>query len=200
MSSVTSPEKLYNEYKEETRKLFEKQIPPADSKPVKPTKSDQEWVDNKKRVYELIAGRALVTFPVVIDAPVGIYSEPSGSLLDSHIQSWNSWASWRHDDSRPTSVEEGIFRDAYLRFLFAWKNNTPNVAVIKSASADLSFRGLCVAWADPFLLLSSEVFIDLTHLLRVFVGPTTIWGSVGDIFLRQRPQMAGLRVERATSR
>lgn len=96
-------EKLYEEYKEEAGKLFEKLTPPDDAKPVEPTEIDREWTENKKRVYELIAGRPLVTFPIVLDAPAAIYSAPSGSLVDSHIGSWNSRARWKHDDSRSSS-------------------------------------------------------------------------------------------------
>jgi len=63
----TRLEKLHTDYKKEARKLLEKQMPSVDSKPVTPTKSDQEWRENKRRVYELIGGRPLVTFPFVID-------------------------------------------------------------------------------------------------------------------------------------
>lgn len=171
-------EKLHNEYKEETSKLFEKQIPPADSEPVKPTKSDREWTDNKKRVYELIAGRPLETFPVVIDAPAAIYSVPSGSLVDSHIESWNSWARWSHRDSRSSNwtLPDG-FEVASLRFLYAWRNNAPDVAVIKSASADLSIRGQCQGIAQPPLLLDSNVDVYLYAYHRVYVGTTSLSGD-----------------------
>jgi len=171
-------DKLYNDYKEEARKLLEKHVPPVDSRSVKPTKSDQEWTANKKRVYELIAGRPLVTFPVVIDAPSAIYSIPSGSLVDSHIHNWNSWATWRHDDSadRDWTLPEG-FETASVRFLFAWQNNTPNVVVIKRASVDLSIRGLCEAIATPPLINGSNVEVRLFAYHRVFMGQTIISGD-----------------------
>lgn len=129
-------EKLYDKYKQEAGKLYEKLTPRDDPRPVELTERDREWTDNKKRVYELIAGRPLVTFPIVLDAPTVIYSIPSGFLLDSHVGSWR----WKHSDSRSGF----LFYDweyAYIRFLFAWHNNTPNVAVIKRARADLTLRG-----------------------------------------------------------
>ena len=92
-------EKLYKDYKGEAHKLTKKQLPSVHKKPAKPNRGDHEWVKNKKRVYELIGGRPLVTFPVVIDTPVAIYSIPSGALIDSHIESWNSWAMWNHRDT-----------------------------------------------------------------------------------------------------
>ena len=115
-------EKLHNDYTKEARKLLEKQMPSIDSKPVKPTKSDQEWTENKKRVYELIGGRPLVTFPIVIEFPIAIYSIPSGALIESHIESWNSWARWKHRDIN--SGDDA--KQAFLKFLFAWRNNSPN--------------------------------------------------------------------------
>src|SRR5262245_30018114 len=65
-------QKLHSDYKEEARKLLESQMPSTDSKPVKPTKNDRRWTENKKLAYELIGGRPLVTFPIVIDTPQAI--------------------------------------------------------------------------------------------------------------------------------
>lgn len=168
-------EKLYDKYKKEADKLYEKLTPRDDPRPVELTESDREWIDNKKRVYELIAGRPLVTFPIVLDAPTVIYSIPSGSLLDSHVGSWNSWARWKHSDSR--SGSGFLFYDweyAYIRFLFAWHNNTPNVAVIKRARADLTVRGQLQAIAHPPLLIgvNTDVLLYANH--RVFVGSTSL--------------------------
>jgi hypothetical protein len=167
-------EKLYAEYKKEAGKLFDKLTPPDDSKPVKPTKSDQAWIDNKKRVYELIAGRPLVTFPIVLDAPTAIYSIPSGALVDSHIGSWNSWARWNHRD---TEYEPEELRQAFLKFLFAWRNNSPNPVVIKNASADLSIRGFCFVQANPFLYFSSYAGLLLNVYHRAYTGATSFSGD-----------------------
>ena len=168
-------EKLYDEYKEKAGKLFEKLTPPDDSEPGEPTETDRESTENRKRVYELIAGRPLVTFPIVLDAPTAIYSVPSGSLEDSHIGSWNSWARWKHNDSRSGSAWD--FPDweyANIRFLFAWQNNTPNVAVIKRGRADLTVRGQLQAIADPPWLIGVSTEVQLYAHHRVFVGSTSI--------------------------
>ncbi|HET8728947.1 MAG TPA: hypothetical protein VFO41_15705 [Alphaproteobacteria bacterium] len=168
-------EKLYGEYKEGAEKLFEKLTPPDESKPVEPTETDREWTENKKRVYELIAGRPLVTFPIVLDAPAAIYSVPSASLVDSHIGSWNSWARWKHSNSRSGSgFSFPDWEYANIRFLFAWQNNTPNVAVIKRARADLTVRGQLQAIAHPPLLIDVNTDVDLFAHHRVFVGSTSI--------------------------
>jgi hypothetical protein len=70
-------EKLYDEDKEKAGKLVKKLTPSDDSEPGEPTETDRESTKNRKRVYELIAGRPLVTFPIVLDAPTAIYSVPS---------------------------------------------------------------------------------------------------------------------------
>lgn len=168
-------EKLYAEHKEEAGKLFEKRALPDDSKPVEPPEIDREWTKNKKRVYELIAGRPLVPFPIVLDAPVAIYSVPSASLVDSHIGSWNSWARWKHNDSRSGSgFSFPDWEYANIRFLFAWQNNTSNVAIIKRARADLTVRGQLQAIAHPPLLIDVNTDVNLFAYHRVFVGSTSI--------------------------
>jgi hypothetical protein len=168
--------KLYADYRKEANRLIENQIPSVDSKPVRPSKSDQQWTQNKKRVYELIGNRPLVTFPIVIDKPVAIYSIPSGALVDSHIESWNSWATWNHREY-PWGNDD--VRLAFLKFLFAWQNNSPNPVVIKNASADISTRGFCQAQANPPAVLSfshrTTLFLNPYH--RVHVGGTTISGD-----------------------
>jgi hypothetical protein len=166
-------EKLHNDYTKEALKLLEKQMPSIDSKPVKPTKSDREWTENKKRVYELIGGRPLVTFPVAIDSPIAIFSIPSGALVDSHIESWNSWARWNHRDK--SSGDED--KQAFLKFLFAWRNNSPNPVIIKNASADLSTRGFCFVRADPAVYFGclTQLFFSVYH--RAYVGTTTFSGD-----------------------
>jgi hypothetical protein len=168
-------EKLYDEYKEEAGRLFDKLKPPDGSGPVEPTESDREWTDNRKRVYELIAGRPLVTFPIVIDAPTSIVSVPSGSLIDSHIGSWNSWARWKHSDSRSGSgLLYPDWEYASIRFLFAWRNNTPNATVIKRARADLAVRGQLQAIAHPPLILDVNTDVLLFAHHRVHSGTTGI--------------------------
>jgi hypothetical protein len=169
-------EKLYTDYRKEANRLIEKQMPSVDSKPVRPTKSDQRWTQNKKRVYELIGGRPLVTVPIVIDKPVAIYSIPFGALVDSHIESWNSWATWYHREYQYGSDD---VRLAYLKFLFAWQNNSPNPVVIKNASADIFTRGTCLAQANPplFPLFGNRTFLGLSPYHRVHVGTTSITGD-----------------------
>src|SRR6185312_1987377 len=81
--------RLQTDYKEEARKLLEMQMPSADSKPVEPTISDQELADNKKRVYERIGDRPLVTSQVVIDTASLIFGTPTGSLYDSRLEAFN---------------------------------------------------------------------------------------------------------------
>ncbi|PVE23762.1 hypothetical protein DC522_14275 [Microvirga sp. KLBC 81] len=168
-------EKLYDEYKNEADKVFEKLTPPVDSKPMEPMESDREWTENKKRVYDLIGGRPLVTFPIVLDAPAAIYSVPSASLVDSHIGSWNSWATWKHNDSRSGSgFSFPDWEYANIRFFFAWQNNSPNVAVIKRARADLTVRGQLQAIAHPPLLIGVNTDVLLYAHHRVFVGSTSL--------------------------
>lgn len=168
-------EKLYDEHKEKAGKLFEKLMPPDDSTPVEPMEIDRAWTENKKRVYELIAGRPLVTFPIVLDAPAAIYAVPSASLVDSHIGSWNSWARWKHNDSRSGSgFSFPDWEYANIRFLFAWQNNTPNVAVIKRARADLTVRGQLQAIAHPPLLIGVNTDVSLFAHHRVFMGSTSM--------------------------
>jgi hypothetical protein len=166
-------EKLYNKYKTEADKLFKKQILPAASKSVKPTKSDQDWVKNKRRVYELIAGKPLVTFPLVLSRPRLIYAVPSASLVDKHIENWNSWARWQHYDTQETST-----KTIAVKFLFYWRNNSPNIVVIKTASADLSIRGFCQAIVQPYLFDVSRANMSLTSYQIAHVGGTSI--SSGD--------------------
>lgn len=168
-------ERLHEEYRKASDELYGKLMPPDDPKPVALTRSDQAWIDNKKRVYELIAGRPLVTFPILLDAPTAIYSIPSGSLIDSHIETWNSWAKWKHNDSRNGSAF--LYYDweyAYIRFLFAWHNNTPNVAVVKHARADLTVRGQLQAIAHPPLIADVNTDLHLYANHRVFVGATSL--------------------------
>lgn len=168
-------EKQYDKFRKETDKLYGKLTPPDDRKPVELTESDRAWMDNKKRVYELIGGRPLVTFPIVIDAPIAIYSTPSGSLLDSNIESWNSWAKWKHNDSRDGTGF--LFYDweyAYIRFLFAWHNNSTEVAIVKHARADLTVRGQLQAIAHPPLLVDVNTDLNLYANHRVFVGSTSL--------------------------
>jgi hypothetical protein len=168
-------EKLHSDYKKEAGRLIEKKMPSVDSKPVRPAKSDQKWTQNKKRVYELIGGRPLYTFPVVIDTPEAIYSVPAGALVDPHIESWNSWATWHH---RVNPYGSDDARENFLKFLFAWQNNSPNPVVVKNASADISTRGFCSAQANPalpFTINSSTLFLSPYH--RVHVGGTSISGD-----------------------
>jgi hypothetical protein len=164
-------EKLYTDYRKEANRLIEKQMPSVDSRPVRPTKSDQQWTQNKKRVYELIGNRPLVTFPIVIDKPIAIYSIPSGALADSHIESWNSWATWNHRD---TEYGSDAGRLAFLKFLFAWQNNSPNPVVVKTASADISTRGFCSARANPFSFWNTRTDLLLIPYHRAHVGTTSI--------------------------
>jgi hypothetical protein len=168
-------EKLHSDYKKEAGRLIEKQMPSVDSKPVRPAKSDQKWTQNKKRVYELIGGGLLHTFPIVIDTPIAIYSVPAGAFVDSHIESWNSWATWNH---RVTPYGSDEARENFLKFLFAWQNNYPIPVVVKNASADISTRGICLAQANPALFFDinrSTLFLSPYH--RVHVGGTSISGD-----------------------
>lgn len=168
-------EKLYDEYKKEAGKLFDKLRPPDGSGPVEPTEGERERTDNRKQVYELIAGRPLVTFPIVLDAPAAIYSAPSASLVDSHIGSWNSWARWKHNDSRSGSgFSFPDWEYATIRFLFAWQNNSPNVAVIKRARADLTVRGQLQAIAHPPWIVDVNTDVLLYAHHRIHTGATGI--------------------------
>jgi hypothetical protein len=180
-------EKLYNEYKTEAGKLFKKPKQPADSKSVKPTKSDQEWTENKKRVYELIAGRPLVTVPFVLNRPRLIYAVPQASLVEKHIESWNSWARWHHYDTQETGSST---KTVGVKFLFYWRNNSPNVVVIKNASADLSIRGFCQAIVQPYLFDHSSANMGLTSYQTAHVGGTSI-GSGDHYFFSLYAATAG---------
>jgi len=168
-------QKRYDEFRKEADSLYGKLAAPDDRKPVELTESDQASIANRKQVYELIGGRPLVTFPIVIDAPTAIYSIPSGSLLDSNIASWNSWAKWRHNDKRDGSAF--LFYDweyAYIRFLFAWRNTSSEPAVVKRARADLTVRGQLQAIAHPPFIGGVNTDVQLYANHRVHVGSSTL--------------------------
>ncbi|MET9020695.1 hypothetical protein ABZV93_11975 [Actinopolymorpha sp. NPDC004070] len=179
---------LSREYRDEVASVLERRAPTVESGAVEPTRSDREWIDNRKAVYELIAGRPLVTFPVVIDAPVAIYSTPSSSLIDSHIERWGSWATWLRQDVREANWELPAphFKTASLNFLFAWQNDSANPVVIKRASADLSLRGHCeaIAWPTDWSLVDSNVDLALRAHHRVYLASTAITGYDEYIFYR----------------
>lgn len=169
---LASLEKAYQAYRAEADRLLAEQAPAADSKPCKPSRGDREQARARQRAYELLAGRPLIVLPVLIDAPVAIYSQPAGALVDSHIESWNSWATWNHRDDRSTDG-----RQAYLKFLFAWQNDTPYPVVVRSAGADIAARGFCLARADPSWLDHTNASQGLYAYHRAHVGADQITGD-----------------------
>jgi hypothetical protein len=157
-------ERLSTDFKEEARKLRDRQMPSADSKPAKPTISDQELIDNQKRVYELIGDRPLVTSQVVVDTATFIFGAPGGALIDSQLAPLNNWAEWAFGF---THDGDFLSDDWSLHFFFYWRNDSPNDVVIKTASAGLLTSGSVTVVAFGHIFQYSAVRASLFANLRV---------------------------------
>jgi hypothetical protein len=172
-------EKLYNDYRQKADKLIKKQMP--DPKLLKPTKSDQQWIENKQRIYELTAGLPVVTVPVVLPRPREIVAVPTGSLIERRIRNWSSYARWRHRDTEKTPVPDNIGVHVGLKFLFAWKNYSSSIAIIKVASADLLVQGNVSAIVHPIWFGYTSAWAGLGAYLKAHVLETIVSSSLENL-------------------
>jgi hypothetical protein len=135
------------------------------------TKIYREGLANRKAALEKVVAKPPAHL-WAIDKPVSIFGQPSGFLVDDHIESWNSWAkvvaSMDSDHEDRSSL--------IINFFFSWLNDSDDSVIITGAQSSITARGKCFLHVDPSLAIEADAKIWLTSGFTIYLGPTLIEG------------------------
>ena len=164
---------IISDHQNEFREYLKSQDALTDKAMAELTQRSREALINKRAALEHLIGKPLTLSPIAIDRPASIYANPSGMLVDDHIESWNSWAKviWEDDNDI-----YGKF--VSVRFLFAWENSSEFVSVI-NVNSDVVVRGQCTLYAFPGYVLGGLATVYLGAWLKVHLGGIAIEGQPG---------------------
>jgi hypothetical protein len=118
------------------------------------TKIAKELIDRRRKDAEYMAKISVHPpqiryFPVT--TPFLIWGDPANTIVDSHIEPWNSWAKIYLDFTQDTTVQPPFSGEAYFvrsdySFYFYWQNLTDGWA-ITDVHGYLVLNGSCEAKA-----------------------------------------------------
>ena len=145
---------LQSEHRNAFDQLLEKRKPKIDKSF---TLRLRERTSNKKRALELAGGKPLTITQIVLDKPTSIYATPSGTLVDDHIESWNSWAKVRF-------IKDDWGGYARLKFFFGWRNPSSEFSAVINAKGEIVAHGRFTVAAYPGIPFGGTACVGFTRI------------------------------------
>jgi hypothetical protein len=140
------------------------------------SKAYRHTTENRQKALKHAAGVAHLVTPILIDAPLSIYTTPSGMEVDSAIAPHSSYAKLRFTDNKDTVYNKGVS----TKFFFAWQNESEYATVI-NANADVICHGFCEANSSIGFLSGGKAWLTLHATLHVHLAGKRLYGTGGAI-------------------
>jgi len=157
-------DKVLAQHQAEMRAVLQKEQAEAARQQTAQAHDVLSGIANTRRALEQIQFQPYITTPIPLTTPYLIYATPAGMLHDSHVEPWNSWATFAYSSDQDTGNSNVI-----LNFYFAWQNPSDYLAVLNCSTA-LLLNGLIEATAESGWFFTGSASLDLAATLTVFVG------------------------------
>jgi len=186
--NVGNIEELLKHDQQKARELVAKQkAADVDTQFSKLTKHYKKYLENRRRALELINGVSLIVTPIVLDKPFAIFVYPLGMAVDDRIETYNSWARIKLNDSKDSVYN----KDARVSFFFYWRNES-NYAAVITANSGLILRGYCRSVANADVLWGGNSHILLTtNIVTYLAAQTNAWPYAGTFMTEVEAETSG---------